>query len=252
MNQITFLVKVAYDGNYFYGWAKQPKLTTIQGELEAALEVIYQQPINIIGAGRTDRYVHAVGQHFSFSVPVSKNSIQPQHLMLFLEKRLNHIKILEIKEVSAQFHARYASKQKIYHYKLKTNWDLAYEPLLENYFLLYDKSLNLPLIKRAINHLVGEKDFASFSAKENYQTSVRRLDAINLIEDKKENTFTFEFIGAGFLRYMVRNLVGVLLALNENNLQWEEFLDLIDNPAKGKSVFKARGCALYLENVAYS
>ncbi len=252
MNQITFLVKVAYDGNYFYGWAKQPKLKTVQGELEAALKLIYQEPINIIGAGRTDRYVHAVGQHFSFSVSKNKASIQPKHLELFLKKRLKHIKILEIKIVSSNFHARYASKRKIYHYKLKTNWPLEQAVLLENYFLLYDKSLNIALIQKAIKHLIGEKDFASFSAKENYHSSIRKLEAINLIQDNKNNTFTFEFIGTGFLRYMVRNLVGVLLALSENILSWEEFLDLIENPAKGKAVFKAKGCALYLQNVIYS
>ncbi len=250
MNKITFLVKLAYDGNYFYGWAKQPNLKTVQGEIETALSLIYEQPINIIAAGRTDRYVHALGQYFSFSVPASKSSIEPQNLELFLEKRLKHIKLLSIEKVANDFHARYSSKKKTYHYQLKTNWKPEEVPILENYFLLYEKPLNLILLERAIKLLVGEKDFASFSAKENYQSTIRKLYAINLIENNQ--TFTFEFIGAGFLRYMVRNLVGVLLALNEGRLSWEDFLDLLENPAKGKAVFKAKGCALYLKEVVFN
>jgi len=188
--KINYKVEISYDGNYFYGWAKQPNLITVQSELEKRLSLLFKEEIIVYSSGRTDRYVHAIAQVFSFK---TKNEIPIIAIMHVLNKPRFHYKVKNVEIVEGTFHARFSAKSKTYRYKIKTQWNSNEEIFLQNYFLLYDKELNWTKIKFGISQLKGKHDFASFSAKEDYLDSVRTINEINIIEE--ENTFILEFNG---------------------------------------------------------
>ncbi len=245
-NEINYKVIIAYDGNYFHGWAKQPGLITVQGELEKKLSKLFDQKIIIHSSGRTDRYVHAVAQVFSFK---ANTSIPVQAIIQVLNKPRFHYFVKEVFIVDKNFHARFSAKNKTYRYKIKTKWNEEEFIFLQNYFLLYEYNLNYELLNQGIEILKGTHDFASFSAKEDYFDSIRTINYINLI--KNDNSLILEFNGNGFLRYMVRNLVGSLLALNEEKITLLEFKEYLLFPSKGKVHYKAKGNSLYLYEVFY-
>ena len=238
-----YLVKISYDGSKFYGWAKQPNLPTVQSEIEKKLSKLTRNKIKIHGSGRTDRYVHALNQYFTFS---SKKKLLQKNI----KKALNEIEGInckKIKVVPSSFSSRFNAKEKTYLYVVdlkrrnrKRENDYAY-----NYF--YD--IDLKKLKEYSKLLIGKKDFASFTAKQDYENFVRNVLDIKIT--KRFKKLKFYIRGEGFMRYQVRLMVGSLLAHNRNKLTDEEFKDLIKNPKRGKSHYKAPGCGLYLKNVVY-
>ncbi len=247
---MNYLIKLSYDGNYYYGWAKQPNLVTVQSTLESKLEKLFGEKIYIHASGRTDRYVHAINQYFSFE---SEKIIPLQAIKTFLNGEREHFLIKDVLQVKDNFHARFDAIDKTYQYKLLTDFDVNNEIFLKNYFLLYKNELDFNLIKWAMNQIIGEHDFMSFSAKEDYENTTRTIyDFSYSIQDTDlGKQVVFEIKGSGFLRYMVRNIIGSIIALNEARISKDEFIELIQKPAKGKSHFKAKGSALYLYDVRY-
>ncbi len=247
---MNYLVKLSYDGNYYYGWAKQPNLITVQETLEKKLEKLFGEKILIHASGRTDRFVHAINQYFSFN---ASKSIPLQAIKDFLNGEREHFYIKSVIEVEENFHARFDAIQKTYQYKLLIDSKQDNEIFLKNYFLIYRKKIDLNLINWAIEQIIGKHDFMSFSAKETYESTIREIFNFNysFIDTTFGTEMTFEITGSGFLRYMVRNIIGSIIALNENKITSEDFLDLIINPQKGKNHFKSKGSALYLYDVKY-
>ncbi len=247
---MNYLIKLSYDGNHYYGWAKQPNLVTVQGTIEKKLEKLFGEKISIHASGRTDRFVHAINQYFSFQ---TKKSIPLEGIKNFLNGERENFLIKDVSQVEDQFHARFSAIDKTYQYKLLKDFDEENEIFLKNYFLLYHRNLDFNLIEWAMNEIIGEHDFMSFSAKEDYDNTTRKIHnfVYKTVETTLGQQIIFEITGSGFLRYMVRNIIGSIIALNESIISKEEFVDLIKNPQKGKSHFKAKGSALYLYNVSY-
>jgi tRNA pseudouridine38-40 synthase len=208
------------------------------------LQKIFNRSISVYVSGRTDAHVHAIAQTFSFNV--KKIKIKPQVLLLALRKLSpSDIYFVKVKENDAMFHARFNTKNKTYQYVV--NFD-KYDVFKANYELFYPTKINLPLLKKGAKLFVGEHDFKSFTTSV-FENTVRK---INYIHFKKNQSKLFIIVnGNGFLRNMVRMIVGSLLDLNENKKTLNDLKKLLKEPAKGNAITKARACGLYLLKVNY-
>ncbi|WPL39266.1 tRNA pseudouridine(38-40) synthase TruA [Malacoplasma iowae] len=241
----TYCVKVAYDGSVFSGWAKQNdnSIRTVQSCIENVLSEITKEKINIYGSGRTDKYVHAIDQcfHFKTKYELDKKILFKQMLI----KQPEDIFFKSIKEVNSSFHSRFSIKKKTYLYKVNTGKFNIFE---RNYVLQYNKPIDIKKLKKASKNFIGEKNFLSYSTSESIN-SIRKIENIRIV---KENDYVlFYFTGNGFLRSMIRMIVGTLLNHNENKTTIDDINYYLDNPKKGSSQAKADGCGLYLYKTVY-
>lgn len=199
--------------------------------------------MRIISSGRTDRYVHALslpivirGEHIS-----KEPSIVMEELNEVLPK---DIRILDCVVREDKFNPKNMSIGKKYRYLIDTTCSKD-----SNYYYNYDYKVDLNLLIEDSKLFIGEKDFASFTAKENYESFVREVTFIDVTEDN--GVISIDIQGKGFMRFMVRNIVGILLAHNRGEISKEEFIDLFNNPEKGKAHYKVNGSGLYLVEVYY-
>lgn len=244
-----FLITFSYDGTLFNGYQKQPKLRTIQGEMEKVLKQINDnKKVEIQASGRTDKGVHALNQkaHFDMDVDIDSSKLK-MALNSYLPKDI-YVKTVE--EVDDTFHARYNVQAKEYMYLINMG---EFNPLERNYVFQYNKPLDVVEMQRALKYLEGEHDFTSFSCtqdpKENY---VRKISQTNLIRDlKNTNKITILFVGTGFLRYMVRNMIGTLIKVGEGKLKAEDIISIIENKNREQAAPTANPEGLYLKNVFY-
>jgi tRNA pseudouridine38-40 synthase len=239
----------SYDGTNYNGYQKQPKAKTIQGEIEKALKKINgDKKVDIHASGRTDAGVHAYNQkaHFDLSkkqecdkLIKSLNSLIP-----------DDIYIKHIDEVADDFHARYNVTAKEYVYEINMG---QYNPIQKNYQYQYNKRLDVSEMERALKYLEGEHNFKSFTkANEEKEDYNRRIIQTLLIRDTKDlNHITISFLGTGFLRYMVRNMVGLLIEVGEGKIKSEEVIDILNAEDRRKAGVCAPACGLYLKDVFY-
>ena len=241
---MNYLVDISYDGNNYHGWSKQKNNVTIQQTIEESLSSIYKKKIDIVGSGRTDTKVHAIHQYFNFH----ENEIN-----LSIEKLINalkykiptDVKINSIKVVDDNFNARYDAKSKTYLYLINTN---DFDLFKNNYLLNYNKPINLDLWIQAKELFIGTHDFLSFS-KSFLANTTRTINEIKILNYK--GLIKIYINGNGFLRNMVRMIIGSLIDLNENKKSLSDIKRLISNPKKGSANTLANPCGLYLYKVNY-
>lgn len=237
---------LAYDGSGFMGWQIQPGVRTVQDTLEKALEVILGHPVRVFASGRTDAGVHALGQvvnfHTSSSVPVDGllrglNSVLP-----------GDISILKSEDVEPGFHAQFQAKRKSYLYVIDTGE--VRSPFLGRYALHEKHPLNIEAMRSSSRYLLGGHDFTSFLASgSSVKTTVRNITVSELIT--RGNKVLFFIQGSGFLRYMVRNIVGTLLLVGKGKLPPEEMERIIDLKDRNFAGPTAPPQGLYLIEVGY-
>ena len=236
---------IEYDGKDFNGWQKQPKKLNIQGEIERAIKEITGENVDLIASGRTDAKVHAINQKAHFDL---KKKFDQDKLINSMNKLLpKDIYIKRIEAVPDNFHARFNVKKKTYIYKINTG---VYDPLTRNYIFQYNKKLNLKNISECIKPFIGEHDFKSF-AKSNVECKdyIRTIYSIDIKEEKDIVTFRFE--GNGFLRYMVRNIMGTLIAAGEDKINKEQIKEILDKKDRKVALKTSNPEGLYLYNVEY-
>ncbi len=210
------LIKISYDGSHYYGWQKQEGKATIQGEIEKALQILLMHPCEVFASGRTDAGVHALAQtaHFDMdiNIPVSK-------LADVLNKLLpDDITIIEAKEVSPEFHARFSIKKKCYEYRVYTGKKK--DPFIANYTSWLKEELDFQAIEEAKKLLIGKHNFKGFcSTATAVKDFNREIYSIEIC--KKKDYIYFTFVGNGFLYNMVRILVGTLIDIGLGKLQIE-------------------------------
>lgn len=239
----------SYDGSKYNGYQKQPRMKTIQGELEKALKQINAgKAIQISASGRTDAGVHAYNQraHFDMDkdIPCSKlkqavNSLIP-----------DDIYVKSILEVESNFHARFDVKAKEYIYKINMG---TYNPIEKDYIFQYNKKLDIPEMQRALKYLEGTHDFRSFvKIDEEKDDYVRTIVQTSLIRDiKNVNQITISILGTGFMRYMVRNIVGMLIEIGEGKYKSEDIIQILEAKDRKSAGICAPACGLYLKDVYY-
>ena len=246
---MRFLITICYDGSNYKGFQKQPRVKTIQTELEKALKIINNDSkVDVVGSGRTDAKVHALNQKAHFDIDVN---IEKDKLLQALNSLLpDDIYIKSVDEKKEEFHARYNVKAKEYIYKINMG---EYNPIEKDYIYQYNKKLDIVAIERALKYLEGEHDFKSFTkADEDKETYVRKIIQANLFRDYKNvNQITLSFLGTGFLRYMVRNIVGTLIEIGEGKRKSEDIIEILASKDRRKAGKTAAPEGLYLKDVFY-
>lgn len=235
---MRYLMRFSYDGSKFYGFQRQSKVRTVQKELETALSEVLKQDIKIKGAGRTDKGVHAQNQTAHFDVDCNIINLKKE-----LNSKIKDIKIKSIKKVSLDFHARYSVKEKKYSYKISYN---CHDD--ENYYYYLRKKINIKKIKTAAKYFVGTHNFKNFTSgkRSDYQTTIYKVKI-----KKWGSKIVISFIGIGFYRYMVRNLVGALIDVGKNKIEPEVIKKMIDNPEIPKQLSTVLPNGLYLNVIKY-
>lgn len=239
---MNYVAKVAYDGSKFYGFQRLNEEASVQKLLEEALTKINKHSVEIKGAGRTDRGVHANGQCFSFSLDVN---IDIDGLKDGLNSLIApYVYVKEIKVVDKDFHARFNVLRKTYIYKINLG---EYDPKLTDYVYQSKYDLNINKIKDVAKLYLGVHNFHNFVSgeRDNYDCII-----YDIRFEEKDNILSIIFEGKSFYRYMVRNLVGMMIEVGrgkEDISKVEEMLNSIDE-IHG---FTAPACGLYLENIEY-
>lgn len=240
-----YFIKFSYDGSKFNGYQKQKNKKTIQNELESILTKINSnKKVSVIASGRTDKGVHAFNQtaHFDLDKTISNNLLKDK-LNKMIDK---NICIKEVKKLNNKFHARFDCIKKEYLYKINID---EYNPIEKDYIYQYNKDINIKLLKEASLKLIGKHDFSGFAKDNKNKDNIRKIYKIKI--NKKDNIITITFIGNGFLRYMIRNIIGTLLDINENKKTKEDIDLILKTKDRTKAGITVLPNGLYLKNVFY-
>ena len=245
---MRYFITFSYDGSEFKGYQKQINERTVQGELESVLKRINgDKEIIIVASGRTDAGVHAINQKAHFELDVN---IECEKLLKSMNSMLpNDIYIKKVEEVSNNFHARFDATGKEYIYQINMG---EYNPLERKYVYQHNGKLDVAEMQRAMKYLEGTHSFKSFTKSDEEKDYTRTLSQTNIIRDLKDvNKITLVFIGSGFLRYMVRNMVGTLIEIGEGKRRSEEIIEILKSEDRTKAGKTANPEGLYLKNVFY-
>lgn len=239
---MKYLVNLSYDGSKFYGFQKQKDKFTVANEIERVLSKIFNEEINITGSSRTDRGVHAYDQYAHFE---TNKMIEVNKLKHSINSLINEaIYIKNIIEVNNDFSARYNVKNKEYLYKINIG---QYNPIEKNYVFQYNKSINIFLLKKASKKIEGTHNFKSFTSdteKDNYE---RKVDYIKI---KKYKNYIYIYIKAkGFLRYMIRNIIGLLIEINEGKKDIKDIDKIFESKDRKKNAITISPVGLYLNKI---
>ena len=245
---INYLIEIEYEGTNFVGWQSQKNGKSVQDTIENVLKRIFKEKVRIIGAGRTDKGVHALSQYANFKV---KKKIEDKKKFLnsvnyFLKKKL--ISILDIKKKPDNFHARYSAKKRIYDYFIiNRQGSLTID---KNRAWHVKKKINLNLIKKGAKLLEGTHDFSTFrSANCSASSPVKKMEKIKI--KKTKNTIKISFISKSFLQNQVRSMVGCLKYLSTNKWTLNDFKVALKSKNRSKCAPPAPACGLYLNVVKY-
>ena len=239
---MNYVIKIAYDGSKFFGFQRLNVETSVQKVLEDALTIINKQSVEVKGAGRTDRGVHAYGQCVSFKLDINID-------VDGLKKALNslvkpYIFVKDVKVVSEDFHARFSVIKKKYLYKINLG---EFNPLLEDYVYQSDYKLDIDKMKEVANLYIGVHNFHNF-------VSGDREDSTGIIYNIKfdydDDILNIEFEGKSFYRYMVRNLVGMMIEVGRGKADISTVYEMLESNEKIEG-YTAPACGLYLKNIDY-
>ena len=238
---------VRYKGTNYHGWQKQVDDKTVEGAIEDALSKILDDKICIYASGRTDAGVHALGQVFHFNT--YKKDLDLSRLRYSLNMILDQdIEILSLEEVDKSFHARFDVKKKKYEYWISLE---SKDPFLYESTYVCPYPVNISLLKKAILKFMGKHDFRNLTSKEidDEQDFIREIYSIDF--KKRNNIITITFVGNGFMRYMIRYMVGVALAIamKKENISYID--QILDTKDRNIVSYKAPAEGLYLVEVYY-
>ncbi|MCK5014217.1 MAG: tRNA pseudouridine(38-40) synthase TruA [Candidatus Omnitrophica bacterium] len=252
---------IEYDGTNFNGWQTQAARNkqavsktqrTVQGEIEKVLRKIFKQSLKLIGSGRTDSGVHALGQVANFET----RSVMPVEKM---RRALNanlpeDIAIIKTEEIPLNFHARYSVKSKVYRYTILNRKARCAQQ--RNFSLLYPYKLNLRDMREEAKSLIGRHDFRSFTAsdpakrkkgiEENTVRTIKRLTIT-----KKGDLLTLDIEANGFLYKMVRNIVGTLLEIGSGKRAKQSIKRILAKKDRNTAGITAKPNGLTLLEVKY-
>ena len=240
---MRYLINMSYKGTRFYGYQIQNDDITIEGEVERVLSKIFNKSVNTIASSRTDKGVHAYNQycHFDIDKEINTNSLKTSMNKLIDDD----IYIKDITKVSDDFHSRYSVKSKEYIYKINMG---EYNPIEKDIVLQYNKHIDEVLIKDFISLMSGKHDFKSFTSdkdKDNYERDL-------LMDYKVEKDILYlYFKSSGFLRYMIRNIVGLLLEINSGKKELSDIKYIFDSKDRCTLGACAPSNGLYLNKVEY-
>ena len=242
---MRYKITVEYDGSSLHGWQRQEGRDTVQGLIEGAIQIISKQNVVVLGSGRTDAGVHAIGQvaHFDLDSTIPPWTIQSS-LNYFLKPR---IAITDISVVDTAFHARFSAKQRVYEYRILNR--KAYSALLVKKAWHVPFVLNLPLMESEIKTLIGEYDFTSLRSNEcEVSNPTKTVDDAFLSHGK--DVVYVHIAAKSFLYNQIRIIVGTLVDIGRGhlNLGFSEILQARNRQSAGVT---APAYGLYFCEVKY-
>ncbi len=239
---------ISYDGRPFRGWQSQATKDAVQDFIEGAFIKIVGQRVVVIGSGRTDAGVHALGQVAHATVPKDRLEIRQWRDALNAHLR-PEIRVLRVSKARADFHAQYHAQGKEYIYRI---WNGPFlHPLEIGRAWFVPRKLDLARLRECARLLEGTHDFASFAANrgEPVEDTQRTIHRIRIT--RRGSLLTLRFAGDGFLYRMVRLLTGTLIRCAEGRAESSFITDLLAAKGRKKTHFQAPAEGLYLANVRY-
>ena len=241
-----YLINFSYDGSNYNGYQKQKNLNTIQGKMEEALKYINNKKYTkFSSSGRTDAFVHAINQYGHADINVN---ITEYKLKRALNSLLpDDIYVKSVKKVDDEFHSRYNVKKKEYIYKINIG---EYNPIERNYVYQLGKDLNIDKMNEALKFIIGTYDFKYLSSNEiKEKNTVRTIYSAKI--KKRGDYLEISLVSNGFLKYMVRVIVGILIQIGLEKYEVIEMKNILNGNCKTnyKKIAPAQG--LYLKDVKY-
>ncbi len=241
----NYKLTIEYDGTNYAGWQIQKNADTVQQKIIDAIEVILKENVNLIGSGRTDAGVHALGQVANFRTEKKIDEMKFQYsLNAVLPK---DISIKNLESVGEDFHARFDARSRSYIYLFSHGKS----PFFEKYSLLMPSvnKINIDLLNRTSTYLLGEHDFTSLS-KKNVELEEKKCTITDIHWRRTHDKTIFYITANRFLHGMVRTILGTLIYAAENNLGRNYFKELLNKknreeaeesvPSKGLFLYKVR------------
>lgn len=238
-----YKIVVAYDGTSFHGWQMQPDAATITQVLSSTFQSIFSHEVSILGASRTDAGVHAIGQvaivRSSLNIPVNIlkkawNNALPKDVLIRDIIKLDHL-----------IHPHAGVIQKTYWYHFFVVQPL---PFFQRYGWYIERDVDISLLKKALKVLIGSHDFRSFCTGDEMQSTVKTIDSIEVFYMQEYGAYRIEFKGKGFLRYMIRRIVGACMEVaSRENVTLENLQEILleKNPRHTLPNAPAKGLLLY-------
>jgi tRNA pseudouridine38-40 synthase len=246
---LRFALKISYDGNGFYGWQVQPFVRTVSGILMDVLCDLYGKKageIKLYGASRTDAGVHAKAQIAHFDAPSER--FNPQKLLPAINIKLpDDVRILEIKEVSEDFHARFSAKGKVYCYYISSVSDV----FSRRYSMQLKKMPSVRKLNELSLMFTGQHGFTAFSVKE----SIKDAAICNINQSRWDETISgglcYTISGDHFMHNMVRMLVGAMLDCERGLFDSADLKNMLNSGIKTHQFKTVSGRGLFLMQVLY-
>ena len=243
----NFKIIIEYDGSQYCGWQRQNNDPTIQETIEKALMKMTDQKISVIGSGRTDAGVHAYGQVANFKCDTrlsagdflgGLNSLTPEDIV-----------IAACEEVPDEFHARFSATSKIYQYRILNRSNPA--AIMRQYAWHIRKALDLDAMRTALPHLIGSHDFKAFEGAGSPRAhNIRKVYEVDLREEN-DGYVVFEIEADGFLRYMVRNIVGTIVEVGFGKISPDDVKQILASKDRTIAPATAPAHGLFLKRVKY-
>jgi tRNA pseudouridine38-40 synthase len=243
----TIKLVIEYDGSNYLGWQVQPRGPTLQGILQEQLTRLTGKPVHVIGSGRTDAGVHAAGQVAHFKTESSMDVISFQRALNSLLPE--DVVILGVEEVDEGFHARKNPRSKVYEYRI-LNRDLR-SAFHRGYAWHIPQRLDLRAMRKAARSLLGQHDFSAFqSTGSSTRTAVRKITRAEW-KKQPDGLLRFEIEATGFLKQMVRAIVGTLVDVGKGKVAVEEFRRILQSKDRRRAGPTAPAHGLFLREVKY-
>jgi len=243
MKRIRLLLE--YDGTNFSGWQIQPGARTVQGVLQDAVGGMMGAKVNVVGSGRTDAGVHALGQVAHADVG---KDIPPWNIMMGLNSILpGDVRVLECSDVPTEFHAQRSALGKLYRYVILNRAEPT--ALDRNRVWHVRQKLDVDLMRAAASLLTGKKDFAAFKSAGDDTTTVRELRKLEIV--KNGDRIILDFEANGFLKHMVRNITGTLVKTGSGRMSVGDVEDYLRKRSRENAPGKAPSRGLTLIAVYY-
>ncbi|MBW1887667.1 MAG: tRNA pseudouridine(38-40) synthase TruA [Deltaproteobacteria bacterium] len=236
-----------YDGSLYHGWQRQKGVSTIQGVMEDRIQMMIKDLVKLIASGRTDAGVHALNQVCHF---ITKSKIDPKSFRRGLNSLLpNDIVIKKAEYAPLDFHSRYHAKSKTYEYRILNQE----QPniFLRNYTWHIRSKLELMEMERCLSLLEGKHDFTSFrSSGSGNMNPIREMMRAE-IHGPEEGIICLIFEAEGFLRHMVRNIVGTVFEVGRGRIGFDQFVEIFQSKDRCMAGIKAPSQGLFLKEVRY-
>lgn len=243
---MRYFIQLSYDGTAYHGWQIQPNGVSVQETLQKGLSTILRQPVEVVGAGRTDAGVHA---RMMVAHMDSADVLDTSQLCYKLNKLLPpDIAVQRIWPVTDDMHARFSATSRTYHYHIHMNKS----PFLRHYSWQVNYSLDFEKMNEAARRLLDYEDFTSFSKTQtDTKTNICHITEARW-EEVEQGSWMFTITANRFLRNMVRAIVGTLMEVGRGRMSVEEFCQVIERKDRCSAGESVPGHALFLVDVGYN